>query len=81
MHVPRREMSQVLGFEVEEVENGAVDVSQVIAKCVTGMGCSLLAVTGRSLVVRARRVHLNRFSCCRSQTVRAVANNSWTFPI
>ena len=53
MHVPRREMSQVLGFEVEEVENGAVDVSQVIAKCVTGMGCSLLAVTGRSLVVRA----------------------------
>jgi len=46
MHVPRREMSQVLGFEVEEVENGAVDVSQVIAKCVTGMGCSLLAVNG-----------------------------------
>jgi hypothetical protein len=36
MHVPRRKMSQLLGFEVEEVENGAVDVSQVIAKCVTG---------------------------------------------
>jgi hypothetical protein len=29
-------MSQLLGFEVEDVENGAVDVSQVIAKCVTG---------------------------------------------
>ena len=63
MHVPWREMSQLLGFEVEEEENagrngrgrrleeilffdGAVDVSQVIAKCVTGVGCSFLEVTG-----------------------------------
>ena len=46
MHVPWRKMSQLLGFEVEEVENGAVDVSQVIAKCVTGVDCSLLKVTG-----------------------------------
>jgi hypothetical protein len=46
MHVPRREMNQVLGLEVEEVENGALDVSQVIVKYVTGVGCSLLEVTG-----------------------------------
>ena len=46
MHVPRREMNQVLGLEVEEVENGALDASQVIAKYVTGVGCSLLEVTG-----------------------------------
>src|SRR4029077_1441256 len=39
-------MSQVMGLEVEEVENDAVDVSQVIAKCVSGVGCSLLKVTG-----------------------------------
>lgn len=55
MHVPRREMSQVLGSEVEEVETGAVNVSQVIVKCVTGIGSSLLAVTGE-VVVRATRV-------------------------
>ena len=56
MHVPRRKMSQLLGFEVEEVENGAVDVSQVIAKCVTGVGCSLSGGNGRSPIVRATRV-------------------------
>jgi hypothetical protein len=83
MHVPRREMSQVLGFEVEEVETGAVDVSQVIVKCVTGIGCSLLAVTGEVQLCAQRASSLNRFSCRRSrfEMVRAVAINSSTFPI
>ena len=54
MYVPRRKMSQVLGFEVEEVENGAVDVFQVIAKHLTRVGCSLLEVTGE-VQLRARR--------------------------
>ena len=55
MYVPRRKMSQLLGFEVEEVENGAVDVFQVIAKHLTRVGCSLLEVTGE-VQLRARDV-------------------------
>jgi hypothetical protein len=48
IHVPRRKMSQLLGFEVEEVENGAVDLFQVIAKHLTGVDYSLLEVTGEA---------------------------------
>jgi hypothetical protein len=46
MHVPPARDELGIGIGVEEVENGAVDVSQVIAKCVTGVGCSLLELTG-----------------------------------
>ena len=54
IQVPRRKMSQLLGFEVEEVENGAVDLFQVIAKHLTGVDYSLLEVTGEAQL-RARR--------------------------
>ena len=81
MHVPRREMNQVLGLEVEEVENGALDVSQVIAKYVTGVGCSLLEVTGEVQLCAQRASALDCFRLLPlpSPNLRAVASNSSTF--
>src|SRR5206468_10488015 len=84
MHVPWREMSQLLGFEVEEEENagrngrgrrleeilffdGAVDVSQEIAKCVTGVGRSLVEVTGEVQLCAERAASLD---CIRLLPVR-----------
>ena len=55
-------MSQLLGFEVKEVENRARRCFAGDREMCDWIGCSLLAVTDRSLVVRATRVHLNRFS-------------------
>src|SRR5204863_9657930 len=40
---------------------GAVDVSQVIAKCVTGVGRSLLEVTGEVQLCAQRAASLNCF--------------------
>jgi hypothetical protein len=74
-------MSLVLGLEVEEVENGGLDVSQVIAKHVTGVGCSLLEVTGEVQLCAQVAPGLFAFACCssRPQNLRAVASNSSTF--
>jgi hypothetical protein len=41
--------------------DGAVDVSQVIAKRVTGVGCSLLQVTGEVQLCAQRASSLDRF--------------------
>ena len=59
----------------------AVDVSQVIAKCVTGVGGSLLEVTGEVQLCAQRASGLNRFRLLPlpSPNLRAVASNSSTF--
>src|SRR6266403_1901115 len=41
--------------------DGAVDVSKEIAKCVTGIGCSLLEVTGEVQLCAQRPAGLNSF--------------------
>ena len=57
------------------------EISQVIAKCVTGVGCSLLEVTGEVQLCAQRPSGLD---CSRllpfpSPNLRAVASNSSTF--
>jgi len=60
----------------------AVDVSQVIAKCVTGVGCSLLEVTGEVQLCAQRPSGLDCFRLLPlppKKIFRAVASNSSTF--
>ncbi len=62
--------------------DGAIDVPQVIAKCVTGVGCALLQLLGEvQLCARNARPALIASACRRSlsQMFRAVASNSSTF--
>ena len=55
--------------------------SQVIAKCVTGVGCSLLEVTGEVQLCaqRASGLDCSRSLPLPSPNLRAVASNSSTF--
>jgi hypothetical protein len=48
-------------FQRRLLFDGAVDVSQVIAKCVTGVGCSLLEVTGEVQLCAQRATGLDCF--------------------
>jgi hypothetical protein len=59
----------------------AVEVSQVIAKCVTGVGCSLLEVTGEVQLCAQRASGLDCFRLLPlpCPNLRAVASNSSTF--
>src|SRR5947208_17048050 len=50
-----KKLGEILFFD------GAVDLSQVIAKCVTGVGCSLLEVTGEVQLCPQRAPTLNCF--------------------
>src|SRR5438477_12914736 len=51
-----KKLGEILFFD------GAVDLSQVIAKCVTGVGCSVLEVTGEFQLWNQWERSLNCFS-------------------